>query len=544
MNLFKKITSFFSKDEIPVIENLTIESVVEVKEKNTNKLILYPHQNSSIEATKTDNKGIICLPTGTGKSICQAVVISDDIIENPNQFRLYVINAPRIILTYQLLKETYKVLIGKGIDARYMFVHSGGTTNEKELEDIRIMSNIDGNVVPYSQILSGTSVADIKDMMQKAKEQNLPLIIFSTYNSAEQIEYARKDFNIPISIVISDEAQYLVQEQFHDILHVLTSERSYFFTATTIHTPSDKGRGMNNSDVYGNVLFSMTPREAIDLGFMVRPRLHIVTTEGVYTSEDYDKSLSFIIKDTFIQHSVVLEKLKPKLLISVKGTQDIIRFLKSDEYKILRDSGVVEIYAIASRDEISCNINGDVVKRQDFLRRMKIDGEDKSKSMIVLHYDTISEGIDVSGFTGIMPMRTLSKSKFLQTYGRSARLDSDDRINFRNGVIKPNELSKMIKPYSYVIIPNITHNNEDDKDNFINLVNELRSYGFDSSENIITSEIKHGIPEVLTLDGLNDVLMKLPNYGKLIEKLNSKIEAIEDAKLTEEEFLLKMINNI
>ena len=38
MNLFKKITSFFSKDEIPVIENLTIESVVEVKEKNTNKL--------------------------------------------------------------------------------------------------------------------------------------------------------------------------------------------------------------------------------------------------------------------------------------------------------------------------------------------------------------------------------------------------------------------------------------------------------------------------------------------------------------------------
>ena len=108
--------------------------------------------------------------------------------------------------------------------------------------------------------------------MRKAKKQNLPLIMFSTYHSAEKIEVARKGFKQPISVILNDEAHYLVQEQFHDILRVLISSRCYFFTATTIQTPSDEGRGMNNADQYGKILYSMSPREAIEMGRMVRPR--------------------------------------------------------------------------------------------------------------------------------------------------------------------------------------------------------------------------------------------------------------------------------
>ena len=176
-------------------------------------------------------------------------------------------NAPRIILTYQLLKEVFWFLTQSGIEARYMFVHSGGKVEERELEEIRIEANSEGYDIPFSEIGSGTSVDGIIDMMHKAKDDDLPLVFFSTYNSAHKIEQARKKFTKqPFTTVLNDEAHYLVQEQFHDILTTLTSSRCYFFTATTKYTPSDKGRGMNNVELYGEILYSMTPREAIDLG--------------------------------------------------------------------------------------------------------------------------------------------------------------------------------------------------------------------------------------------------------------------------------------
>ena len=91
---------------------------------------------------------------------------------------------------------------------------------------------------------------------------------------------------------------------------------------------------MNNTDAYGDVIYSMIPREAIDIGKMVRPRLHIINTEGVYTSEDYEKSISKVILEGFYQHEAAIgSKLAPKMLVSVKGTQDIKNFLSSKEYK-------------------------------------------------------------------------------------------------------------------------------------------------------------------------------------------------------------------
>lgn len=472
--------------------------------------------------------------TVTHNTFCQAAIIADDIINNGN-FQMYVVNAPRIVLTYQLLKEVYGFLTEANIEARYMFVHSGGKINEKELEDIRIKANLDGANIPFSEIGSGTNIADIREMMLKAKKQNLPLIFFSTYNSADKIEEARKGFN-PISIILNDEAHYLVQEQFHDILNILKSNRCYFFTATTISTPSDTGRGMNNKESYGDILYSMTPRQAIDLGKMVRPRLHFVITDGVYNTDDYNKSLNKIIKDTFEQHSKILTKTLPKILVSAKGTQDIISFINSREYQQLLKEDV-SIYAVASNDEVGNNINGEQVSRQDFLKRLKLDGLDVNKKLIVLHYDILAEGIDVSGFSGIMPLRTLSKSKFLQTYGRAARPNVEDRKKLDNKEIKVNDLVSMNKPYAYIMIPSVYNGNEDDKANVIQLITELRDYGFNPNEDIVGSDRIHGTPEIEQPDGLNELKRNIPTIGNTIEELKAEIEAEKHAKLSKTELL-------
>jgi superfamily II DNA or RNA helicase len=506
---------------------------------------LYDYQKDAIVATDNINKGIVCMPTGTGKTFVQGAAIAKEILLNKGKFGIYVINAPRIMLSYQLLKEVYSFLTIAGIDARYMSVHSGGSSDKEELEEIRKDANLnDGHNIKYAEIESGTSTILIKEFTEKAKSQNLPLIFFSTYNSAERINDA-----IPfetINLVMNDEAQYLVQEQFHDIIKILNTKRCYFFTATTISTPSTTGRGMNNKNSYGDIIYKMTPREAIDKGKMVRPRMHFVITnnDAKYTSNDFQSSLPSIISESFMQHSYAIGYSKAKMLVSVKGTSDIKRFLDSKEYKKLIRNGVV-VYAVSSHDSIGNSINGDKVTRDQFLKRLQKDGDDRTKELIILHYDILAEGIDVPGITGILPLRTLNKSKFLQTYGRAARLDKDDRKRLTSGEIKLDELEEFNKPYAWVIIPTLLHEDSDDKEHIKGLISELRDYGFDPNEDITSTNMKSGLPTITGPDALNELSKNSPNLGNLIEQIDVDLEDERIAKLSKIDLIReKILKNI
>ena len=500
---------------------------------------LYDYQLSAVVATDKNKKGIVCMPTGTGKTFVQAAVIAKDIIKNKGKFGVYVINAPRIMLSYQLLKEVYSFLMYAGIDARYMSVHSGGANDIQDLENIRIDANMnEGTNIQFAEIENGTSPTLIREFMEKAKAGDLPLIIFSTYNSAERINEAIPD--IEINIVMNDEAQYLVQEQFHDIIHILNTKRCYFFTATTIHTPSDKGRGMNNVDSYGEIIFMMTPREAIDMGKMVRPRMHFVIPPAgaSYTKDDFQNSLGKIISEALAQHDYAIGQFSvPKMLVSVKGVGDIQKFFESREYKGLMRGGY-KIYAVASDEKIGNNINGEKVGRREFLNRLKEDGRNLSQKLLILHYDILAEGIDVPGITGILPLRTLGKAKFLQTFGRAARLDIEDRQRIEKGEIKPDQLDEMNKPYSWVIIPTIIHEDADSKEHIGQLISELRDYGFKPYEDVVSTDSKNGLPTVDGAEALNEVKKKCPNIGQFIEKVEADYESERIAKLTQEEWLI------
>lgn len=509
---------------------------------------LYDYQRRAVNSTKKSDKGIVCMPTGVGKTFCQASMVARDIQKHPNQFRLYVVNAPRIMLSYQLLREVYSFLLESNIIARYSFVHSGSSADETELENIRTKIEKENDIeIPFSQIGATLNVEGITTIINKAKQQNLPLILFSTYNSAEKIEVARQQTNVEIAMVLNDEAHYLVQERFYDILNTLKANRCYFFTATMIHTPSDNGRGMNNEESYGKVLYEMLPVHAIRIGKMVRPRLHFVTTENIYNTDDYNKSLNKIIVDVFEQHTQVLKRTNqtPKLLISTRGTQDIIDFINSNEYTQLRCKGV-DVYVVSSSENVGSQINGVEVRRQEFLKRLKQDGEDKTKKILVMHYDILAEGIDVSGFTGIMPLRTLNKSKFLQTYGRSARPDKDDRpvidaIVKANGYMTKDDWKKLNKPYAYIIVPNITHTNEDDKENTIQLITELRTYDFNPSEDIIGSQITKGEIDIEEPDIMNEQPQTLKKVGVLIDRLVAEIEAERLASMSNIELAKELL---
>jgi superfamily II DNA or RNA helicase len=73
---------------------------------------------------------------------------------------------------------------------------------------------------------------------------------------------------------------------------------------------------------------------------------------------------------------------------------------------------------------------------------------------IILHIDTISEGMDVPGITGVAIYRKLGTTKLLQTIGRCLRLFSEDRKKLYSGEMLPTETDEFIKPFGFVIIPN------------------------------------------------------------------------------------------
>jgi predicted helicase len=495
---------------------------------------LYDYQVDAVNSTYTNDRGILVLPTGTGKTMIQSAIIERDIIIFPNQFRMYVVNAPRIILTYQLLREVYGFMVSRGIECRYHFTHSGTPVDERDLEDMRIQSNLDGNNIPFSEIDSSTSSTRLTDTINKCLELNIPLIIFSTYNSAERIEDARLHTNTNISIILNDEAHYLVQERFNPILDRLPSDRTYFFTATTRITSSDEGRGMNNINRYGDVIYTLLPREAIERGKMIRPRIHHIKTEGVRTSEDYDNSFNLVILNSFKQHKEHLnnnhKELSPKILVSTRGANDIKNFLLSTEYTELRNSGV-DVFAISSNQEVGNDVNGEKVKRQEFLKRLRDYGKDVSREMLILHFDILTEGIDVPGITTIMPLRELNKSRFIQTFGRCARVDIRDRVRLDSGEIGANDLDSMVKPYAYVILPYLTQTNKDDSDGMKNIIYELRQFVFNSSELVVNEFDARGISEDEGLDTFNELNRRNGSSTEIIKGMFSEFEKKEYADL-------------
>jgi len=499
---------------------------------------LYNYQVDAVNKTDLHKKGIFVLPTGTGKTMIQAAII-EKFIGLTNQFKMFVVNGPRIILTYQLLKEVYTYMVERGIECRYHFVHSGSPLDIKDLEELRIQSDI-----PFSQIGSTTSSIELTKVMEETRELGIPLIIFSTYHSADRIETSRRVINQPISVVFNDEAHYLVQDRFYDIIDTINTERQYFFTATMrVNEESPEGRGMNNVSSYGEVIHLLLPRDAIEMGKMVRPRIHFVGTDGVRTDEDFDRSLNKVIHNSFNTQVEYFKEhhpnIVPKIIVATRGSSDIKKFLESDEYTLLRDNGV-EVFAISSNEEIENDINGVKVKRQEFLKKIKEVGKDKTKMMLVLHYDILTEGIDVPGLTSCMPIRNLNKSRFIQTLGRCSRLDSEDRRRLESGEIDWTDVSKMNKPYSYIILPELTMTNKDDMAQMKQFVLQLRDYGFNPSEDIVSDSEPLGLPDEEDLDMFNEIVRRPPVNGTIIEFIKNEFEREEHANLTIEE---RFINN-
>lgn len=431
----------------------------QIKEEAVDAIVLRDHQNAAVTAiindmVLDDGKGQIILPTGSGKTYIQA----EAIVSSHNRFghKTFLILSPRILLSFQLLREISTYLISKGVKAEYLNVNSG-RFDEQLINDERRKAGVDSR-----RIHSTTSSEAIRAIAEDCATNNKILIISSTYHSAERI----RESGVNIDVQLNDEAHNMVSEEFNNCHGIGSNEFS--FTATKQITSSDVGLGMNNEDLWGNVVYERTPKEMIDIGEILPVVAHIVSlplNETHIAENDYN-AIFRCVTASLTEHGKALcevsadpSLIAPKMLVALDGQRTLEGILGCEAFgEYESEHPDVKIFAISSdlgayMDGVQYHANS---QNKDKLLS-KLQALNDTTSAIIMHISMLGEGIDVPGITAFMPMRGIGPSMFKQSIGRAMRLFRPDKLRFYSGDLLPafNNDGKYIKPCAYVVMPNV-----------------------------------------------------------------------------------------
>jgi superfamily II DNA or RNA helicase len=445
---------------------------------------LRAHQADALKAIKAAIKkgkgsaiGRVVMPTGAGKTFVEAAVLDYQRTKNINT-KIHLVLAPRILLTNQLIGE-FRTF--SGLTYRAIAFHSGSHEEDYEAG------------IKWKEQAT-TRVTDIEAAYKNAVAQGQDLVVFSTYHSAHKL------IGINFDTMIADESQYCVNRDFNSVIKKLTARVKLFFTATEKHTASDRGLGNNNTSVYGDRLYYISPAALILLGLIVPPRLHIMYGE----TRDEDRSIvSEVIEIAKAQDAITRPELGfSKILFAMKGTDDV-KSVEDNIEKIKKEFPNHAVCTITSKN--GARIDNIKVDRE----LMFLPALTTSKNCLIFHYDILSEGIDVDGITGVALMRNMGLSKLLQTIGRAVR------------VYKPAPGSKRWALISVSVI----NGDEDDKENVKFYVQKIREGGYDiSAESVVeTGKPRHQADE----KNVDDAYTKVKNnYASLfITEIIHEVEA-------------------
>ena len=350
---------------------------------------LRPHQNDALDAMANHSKGQIIVPTGGGKTMCMI----DDAkrLFNTQEFATIVVVAPRILLAEQLSSEFLEEID----DVDVMHVHSGETphfssTKKDEIEDWWIGS----------------------EFCHK--------IIFTTYHSLHRIQNSL----ISVDTIYFDEAHNSVNRNFFPATKFYGTggaSRCFFFTATPKHSLTLQKAGMNDREVYGDVLINVPAPKLVDEGYILPPKVEVYKSRLLRKDEIYSEVESE-------QMIGAIDKLEvDKVLICAKSTKQIIGLLSQSDFCYELNMRGYSWMTITSRT--GAIINGQKVGRDEFFDTLNAWGKDDEKKFVVLHHSILAEGINVKGLEAALFMRNMDYITISQTIGRVIRLGNDKKTH-------------------------------------------------------------------------------------------------------------------
>ena len=343
---------------------------------------LRPHQTDALDAMAKHNKGQIIVPTGGGKTMCM--------IEDAKRGGTIVVVAPRILLAEQLSSEFLEV----HDDVSVMHVHSGETDH-----------------------YSSTKVEDIYWWHKYTRGNK---IIFTTYHSLDKV----KRSTIDVDTIYFDEAHNSVQRNFFPAVeHFATNwaNRCFFFTATPKHSLTPFKAGMNDREVYGDVIINVPAPKLVDEGYILPPKVEVYKSRLLRKDEIYSEVES--------EHMIgAIDRLEvDKVLICAKSTKQIIGLLSQSDFCYELNVRGYSWMTITSRT--GAIIDGKKVGRDEFFKTLNAWGKDDEKKFVVLHHSILSEGINVKGLEAALFMRNMDYITISQTIGRVIRLGNDKKTH-------------------------------------------------------------------------------------------------------------------
>lgn len=230
-------------------------------------------------------------------------------------------------------------------------------------------------------------------------------------------------------------------------------DRSTYWTAT--RQVNGSTRDMSNSDMFGEVMACVTPKESTDMGYVVKPHLIVfglteadveaMKIEGIDTLDDaskleiayYVKCIGDAIKDCRARG------LPTRLIVFVDdaGKQgqyaDIVRkhFANEKLYSAVVRASTPQSplrkkrkAAVDSTDTTPSDVLVEVDADPVELDRETIFNEFSTQDVSVLfNYAIVHEGIDIAGCTGVIFGRNLNQVWSVQAMGRAQRLLKEDR---------------------------------------------------------------------------------------------------------------------
>ena len=349
---------------------------------------LRPHQEQAIKAMLRNTKGQIIVPTGGGKTMC---MIDDAMNEFSRSYmgQTIVVVAPRILLANQLSSEFLEFID----NAEVLHVHSGETHHYSTTKASRI------------------SVWSTKNAVSNQ-------IIFTTYHSLHRVQ----ESGIHVDTIYFDEAHNSVQKNFIQSVEYFSmyADRSYFFTATPKHSLTPLKAGMNDSDIFGNVICNVPAPQLVNQGYILPPKVEVYRTRILEKDE--------LVADRDCEQMIdAMDNLKKsKVLICAKSTKQIVNLVAHTKFvSELAWRGYSYMLITSKTGAI---IDGEKVNREEFFNVLNAWGQDPDKRFVVLHHSILSEGINVKGLEAVLFMRSMDYVGISQTIGRVIRKGAEDKV--------------------------------------------------------------------------------------------------------------------
>ena len=348
---------------------------------------LRPHQQDALNALQTNSIGQIIVPTGGGKTL---VAIMDAVRRfEVNVPRTIVVVCPRILLAEQLSSEFLEHVT----NANPLHVHSGETKHFRTTKSERIKLFV--------------------DMCQTVREH---VIIFTTYHSLHRIV----DADIDVDTIYFDEAHNSVQRNFHESVKYFSrrADRCYYFTATRKTSVTIKKPGMNDREVYGDIIAKVSAPNLVQGGYILPPKVKVIQM-----GKHDKKSLTPHIESNNVIETIDQISIK-KILVCVKTSRQLINLFQTDFADDLKERGYSYLYITSKTGAI---VDGKKVSREKFFEVLNAWGKDTNKKFVVLHRSILSEGINVSELEAVIFLRNMDVIEMTQTVGRVIRCGSDSK---------------------------------------------------------------------------------------------------------------------